>query len=146
MSDEELAIPDPEVAAVVRRAAARLAGEVDPGLPQMAELVLEEGLSPEPMRSFDPTVALGVAGFLLGAAQLGWQVYRDIRKDRKEAAEKAAKAAAGDGHALRSVIIRRIRLKLDAPPGVAESQRDRLLEVAVEEILAEAEEDGGGEA
>jgi|GEM_PF-2324096 len=146
MMDEPIGEQSAEVTAVVRRAAARLAGEVDPGLPQMAELVLEEGLSPEPMRSFDPTVALGVAGFLLGAAQLGWQVYRDIRKDRKEAAEKAAKAAAGDGHALRSVIIRRIRLKLDAPPGVAESQRDRLLEVAVEEILAEAEEDGGGEA
>lgn len=144
MNDEELAMRDPEVAAVVRRAAARLAGEVDPGLPQMAELVLEEGLSPEPTRSFDAGLSVAVAGFLLAAAQFGWQVYRDIRKDRREAAEEAAKAAKGDGHGLRSVMIRRMRMSLDAPPGVAESQRDRLVEVAVEEILAEAGEDAGG--
>jgi len=144
MMDEPIGEQSAEVTAVVRRAAARLAGEVDPGLPQMAELVLEEGPSPEPTRSFDPTATVAVAGLLLAAAQLGWQVYRDVRKDRKEAAEKAAKNAAGDGHALRSVMIRRMRLKLEPPPGLAESQRDRVVEVAVEEILAEVGEDGGG--
>jgi hypothetical protein len=137
MTDRSMGTTDPRLAAATRRAAGRLAEELNPSLPAMTERMLAEGTDAEPRRSFDPMTGLAVAGFLLAVAQLGWKVYRDVKEDREKAAEQAEDP---DRHRIRSVMARRIRLELEAPAGMSEAHRDRVVDVVVEEILVEWQE------
>ena len=120
---------------VARRAAARLAGEVDPGLPALTERAIAAGGAAEGMRSYDPALALGLAGFLLSVAQFGWTIYRDLKADREKAAEKADRDRVQGRAGLGALLARRIRLGMEAPAGVTPERRDRIVEVVVEEIL-----------
>jgi hypothetical protein len=120
---------------VARRAAARLAGEVDPGLPALTERVIAGAGAAEGMRSYDPALAIALGGFLLSVAQLGWTIYRDLKADREKAAEKADRARLSDRAGLGALLVRRIRLGMEAPAGVTPERRDRIVEVVVEEIL-----------
>jgi hypothetical protein len=120
---------------VARRAAARLAGEVDPGLPALTERAIAGGGAAEGMRSYDPTLAIALGGFLLSVAQLGWTIYRDLKADREKATEKADRDRIPDRAGLGALLVRRIRLGMEAPAGVTPERRDRIVEVVVEEIL-----------
>lgn len=121
--------------AVARRAAARLAEDVDPSLPALTERAIVEGEPREGMRSFDPTLAIALGGFLLSVAQFGWTVYRDLKEDREEAAKEAAGSGDRDRAGLGALLARRIRVGMETPPGVTPERRDRIVEVVVEEIL-----------
>lgn len=125
---------------MARRAAGRLSGELDPALPALTERVLAEGVEPEPRRSFEPVTGLAVASFLLAVAQFAWKVYRDVQEEREKAGEQTGKP---DRERIRSVTARRARLELEPPEGMSEAQRDRMVDVVMEEILADGEEPGG---
>ncbi len=117
--------------ALARRAATRLAGELDPRLPALTERAIAGEDGEIRTRAYDPTLALGLAGFLLSVAQFAWTIYRDLKKDRKDEEEKAAERGK-----LGPLLARKIRLGVDLPSGVTPEQRDRVIEVVVEEILA----------
>jgi hypothetical protein len=116
---------DTYVPDVARRAASRLAAELGPNLPALTERVLIEGGEPSRTRSYDPGTAIAIASLLVSAAQFGWQIYRDLKSDR-EADEKRKV----------QVLARRLRLSLTGPSDLSSQQRDRLLEVVAEEIVA----------
>jgi hypothetical protein len=124
-------MPDP-IAPIARRAAARLADRLDPKLPALTERALaEEGDTA--VRSYDAGVSLALAGLLLSAVQFGWQIYRDLKEDRDR---KAKEQKGGLAQPLQAVIVRRLRVRLAEPRGLAPEQRDQLIEVVTEEILA----------
>lgn len=120
--------------ALARRAAARLAGELDPRLPALTERAIAGEGSETRTRSYDPTLAIGLAGFLLSVAQFAWTIYRDLKEDRKDVEEKSAEQAR-ERNKLGPLLARKIRLGIDLPPGVTPDQQDRVIEVVVEEIL-----------
>jgi len=120
---------------VARRAAARLAAEVDPALPALTERAIAGGGGAERMRSYDPALGIALAGFLLSVAQFGWTIYRDLKADREKAAEKADRDHIPDRAGLGGLLARRIRLAMETPAGVTPERRDRIVEVVVEEIL-----------
>ncbi|MFP5289021.1 MAG: hypothetical protein ACLGI9_25005 [Thermoanaerobaculia bacterium] len=116
-----------------RRAAARLAPDLGSDLPAFTERALAGQESIPPRRSYDAGVSLAVAALLVSLAQFGWQIYRDLKEDREKREE-------ADRRQTLQVLIRRMRLSLDAPPqGLSAQQRDRLLEVVAEEILISGE-------
>lgn len=126
---------DDPTAPIARRAAARLAGSLDPNLPALTERVLVEQAPSERTR-FDAGVSIALAGLLLSAVQLGWQVYRDLKEDREKREKEEQEK--GDRR-IREVLVRRMRLELGEPRGLTIEQRDRLLEVVAEEILVTEE-------
>jgi len=72
---------------IARRAAQRLAGDIDPTLPDQVEQELaKDPLEQSHERPLDP-ISLG--GLIVSLVSLGWTIYRDLKKDR-EAAQKAA--------------------------------------------------------
>jgi hypothetical protein len=133
-------MPDP-IAPIARRAAARLADRLDPKLPALTERALAGG--EDTMRSYDAGVTLALAAFLLSAVQFGWKVYRDIKEDREKKDQRDSKDRK-DGEEgprqLQTVLVRRLRIGLtEAPRGLPAEQRDHILEVVAEEILAVGE-------
>lgn len=128
---------------LARRAAARLAGEVEPNLPALTERAIAEGGVVGGMRSFEPVSGLALAAFLLSVAQFGWTIYRDLKEDREKSTEKAAEARAKGVGGLGPLLVRRIRLGINLPVGVSSAHRDRIVAVVVEEILNEEERSGG---
>ncbi len=119
---------------LARRIAERLADD-DPDLPALTERVLVEGPKPAATaRSFDPGTTIALAALLVSAAQFAWGVHRDLKQDRRQAAKDE------DAEVRRELLLRRLRLKMDASPGVSPAQRDRVFDVVVEEVLA-----GGGD-
>jgi hypothetical protein len=115
---------------LARRIAQRLAEETDPNLPALTQRVLAEGpeTSTKP-QSYDAGTAIALAALLLTVAQFAWSVYRDLKKDQQEAEEKPAVASP------RELLYRRLRLEFHDRPGVSPTQRDRLFEVVVDEVL-----------
>jgi hypothetical protein len=79
---------------IARRAAQRLAGEIDPTLPDLVEHELaKDPLEQSHKRPLDP-ISLG--GLIVSLAALGWTIYRDLKNDRKAAQKSvAAKRVAG---------------------------------------------------
>lgn len=129
-------MPD-SIAPVARHAAARLADRLDSKLPALTERALAGG--EDTMRSYDAGVSLALAAFLLSAVQFGWKVYRDIKEDR-EKKEKDHKDRKEGPKQLQTVLVRRLRVGLtEVPRGLPVTQRDHLLEVVAEEILAVGE-------
>jgi hypothetical protein len=116
---------------VARSAASRLAADFGSDLPAFTEraLLVQEGGTRR--RSFDAGVSLAMASLLLTAVQFGWQIYRDLREDREK-----RKKEEGDERQTLQVLVRRMRLSLGEPSDLTPQQRDRLLEVVAEEILA----------
>lgn len=112
-----------------RRAAARLASDLGSDLPAFTERALAGEERNVRRRSFDAGSSLAIAGLLVSVAQFGWQIYRDLKEDREKKDE-------ADRRQILQVLVRRMRLSLDEPPGLTVRQRDRLLEVVAEEILA----------
>jgi hypothetical protein len=116
---------------VARRAASRLAPDFGPDLPAFTERALAREGTISRRRSLDASTGIAFASLLVSVAQIGWQVYRDLKAER----EKKAAAEREDRQTLQ-VLVRRMRLSLAEPVDLTPEQRDRLLEVVAEEILA----------
>lgn len=115
-------IDDPDAARIARRAAVRLAGEVDPDLPEQVEHALaKDPLGQAPERALDP-VSLG--SLLVSLVALGWTIHRDLKQDRDAA--RAEQLAAR----LREEAVARL------PAWLAEGQRALVVAVIAEEIAA----------
>jgi len=81
-----------EIAGIVRRAADRLANDIDTGLRQDVERELaKDPLDQRPERVIEP---VSFAALIVSLASFGWTVYRDLKKDRDAArADRAATEA-----------------------------------------------------
>jgi hypothetical protein len=80
---------DTEIAGIARRAADRLANDIDKGLKQAVDRELaRDPLDQRPERVFEP---VSFAALIVSLASFGWTVYRDLKKDREAA--KADRAA-----------------------------------------------------
>jgi hypothetical protein len=114
---------------VARAAASRLAADLGSDLPALTERALAQEGAANRRRSFEIATTLAVAGFLLSAVQLGWQVYRDLKAEREKKEQDTKRQTL-------QLLVRRMRLALDPAPDLTPQQQDRLLEVVAEEILA----------
>ena len=150
-------VPIPDGAATAARAAAqRLAADYGPALPQHVEAALHAPAEP-PTRYVDP-VAIG--GLIVAVATLAWTVYHDLRTPTPPRAPTPSTPAAGradtpaagpagtsaSGSAgmpahspVPEVVARTIRVRLADQGGGGDSdQRDRVIEVVVEETIRAA--------
>lgn len=116
MSSEDCADP---VFAAARAAARRLA----PALGERIEVEVEAALhaQEQPQQYCDP-ISLG--GLLVSVATLAWTVYADLRS-------KAPQPSA-------EIVARTVRVQLRDEGAIAPEQRDRVIEVVVDEVLRTA--------
>jgi hypothetical protein len=77
---------DPETR-IARRAAQRLASDIDPTLLEQ----VEQELAKDPLEQKDEKLVdpISLAALIVSLVSLGWTVHHDVKKDRREA-EKAA--------------------------------------------------------
>ncbi len=116
---------------IARRAAVRLA-DLNPSLPDLTDRAAarteerdaEREGEPRRMRGMDPGTGIAVAGLLVSLAQVGWQIYRDLKADR------------ADRQRTVETLVSRLRPDLTGPSVLTPEQRDRLLRVLAEEIVA----------
>ncbi|MES1210921.1 MAG: hypothetical protein ABUL63_01175 [Acidobacteriota bacterium] len=112
---------------IALRAAARLA-DLNPSLPGLTERAVlrdeEPEGAPRRMRGMDPGTGIAVASLLVSMAQIGWQIYRDLKADRAERQRTV------------ETLVSRLRPSLTGPAELTLEQRDRLLRVLAEEIAA----------
>lgn len=115
---------DITVRRAARAAARRLAVELDPSLKAGVETALQiHGKNGRPERYGVDPIALG--SLIVSAAALAWTIYTDLRDQTPKPTRKA--------------ISRRVRLELAIDDPVTSAQRDRIIEVVVEEIVEDAE-------
>ena len=110
--------------AATRRAAERLA-DLDPSLPIDVERQLA-GARFRSLETFDLGAGVALAGVLLPAMQLAWQVWRDLKGDRDKDGERRR----------RETLLRRLRLEIRQLDDLTPAQRDRVLDVVADEVLA----------
>lgn len=105
---------------IARRAAQRLSGDLGQNLPATVEAELQAGgKGPE---RYEPGTLIALATLLLNVAKFAWDIYRDRKKDAKEAPSAETMA-------------RTLRLELKSYEGVSIEQRDKIINVVVEEVL-----------
>jgi hypothetical protein len=111
----------PEQAATAARAAAlRLAPEYGPSLPTDVEAAIYRTDGPL-TRYLDP---VSIGALIVAVASFAWTVYRDLRKSTPEPS--------------RDTVARTVRVQIrDAGP--ASPQRDRVIDVVVDETIRAAE-------
>jgi hypothetical protein len=102
---------------IARRAAARLSSEFDPNLPALVEAQLQGGGAPQ---RFSPT-GIAVAALVVQIVKFAWDVWRDLQKDGKPPPP--------------DLLASRIRLEVPVDSGVGESERDRIIEIVVDEVM-----------
>jgi len=120
---------DRESSMVARRAAARLGESGEPRLPPLVEAVLAGGDVTGPQQRFlEPGTAIALASLVVSVAGLAWQIYWDLRQ-----AGQAAPPA-------REVLARQVRVRVEVPPGLTPADRDRVVEVVVDETIAAADD------
>lgn len=108
-------------AEIARKAAVKLVETGGSQLPQFTERVLSKGEGQEYADQYDLATALGIASLLVSIASLTWSMYSELRK----------KSLKPD----QSALVRRIQVQVGEPKGVSILQRDRIIEVVVEETL-----------
>lgn len=105
---------------IARRAAQRLATDIDrPLLIAEVERHLDNQTAPE-AATYEP-VTVSVAAFIVSIASLAWTIYNDI-KNR-------------GGQVDQEVVSRRIRVMIKPSDNFSESERDRIVDVVVEETV-----------
>jgi hypothetical protein len=112
--------PDIAVRRTARAAARRLAADIDPDIKTAVETALRDPATDE-RYGVDP-VALG--SLVISAASLAWTIYRDLRDKIPKPAKKT--------------IEQRVRLELPVTDQVPAAQRDRIIEVVVEQVVEDA--------
>jgi hypothetical protein len=134
---------------LARKMAARLERKVDPKLPALVERVLAEGDEDEGdsghKRSFDPTIAVAIATFVVAIAKAAWEVVKDVREGR-EKKKQTQQGAAQEARIetleqevafLKGLVLSRVRIAVEAPPEVPTGDRDDIYEAAAEEVVVE---------
>ncbi|MCX5801140.1 MAG: hypothetical protein NTX17_07120 [Candidatus Eisenbacteria bacterium] len=107
---------------IARNAAARLAATLGSELPQMTEKALDmPDARGVPDQYLDSATAINLASLVVSIASLVWSMCQDRP-------QKTSKSN-------RDVIQRRITLKVGRPDGVSVSQRDRIIEVVIDEAM-----------
>jgi hypothetical protein len=107
-----------------RAAAQRLATHYGPGLPTDVEAALHaRGTTQRPQRYVDP---VSVAGLIVSVAALAWTVYQDLRAKTPEPSP--------------AVVARTIRVQLKDTGELDPAQRDRIIEIVVEETVQNAKQ------
>lgn len=107
-----------------RAVAQRLAARYGPGLPADVEAALHtRGSTPRPEQYLDP---LSLAGLIVSVATLAWTVYNDLRKKTPEPST--------------AVVARTIRVQLNDTSGLDPAQRDRIIDIVVEETVQTAKQ------
>ncbi|MGH3916279.1 MAG: hypothetical protein ACRDTC_23155 [Pseudonocardiaceae bacterium] len=102
-----------------RAAAQRLATQYGPELPVDVEAALHtRGTTQLPERYVDP---ISIAGLIVSVATLVWTVYNDLRTKMPEPSP--------------AVIARTIRIQLSDTGGLDPAQRDRIIDIVVEETV-----------
>jgi hypothetical protein len=114
---------DASLAAVARRAAARLADDFGPDLPATVEVSLS-GAPRKRGFNLDPNLAISIAGVLLSALQFGLQEYRQIVQGRR------------DRESARGELVASLRRDLGLPAHLTPEQRDRIAAILADEIVA----------
>ncbi|MBQ1048089.1 hypothetical protein KBX50_06385 [Micromonospora sp. C51] len=110
-----------EVPAAVERAALAAVDRIG-GDERLRADVLAELYAPD--RNSDRYVdVVAVASLIVAVATLGWTIYQDRRANRSSAE--------------REVVARQIRVALSEKGGVPAQQRDLVIEVVVDQIIAE---------
>src|SRR4051812_16644392 len=111
-----------------RAAAKRLAADYGPRLvPDVEAALYTAGTAQRPEQYLDP---ISLAALLVAAAQFGWQLYQDHKKETATPS--------------REVVERRIRVELPQRSDVSADDRNRIIAVITEEIVTEAEEVSSG--
>jgi hypothetical protein len=104
---------------IARRAAQRLGEELHVNMPAAVEAQLHTGKPPE---RYEPvTLAIALASLVVSASKAVWDVYHDVKKDRKEAPA-------------REVAARRLRLELTLDENLSIAQRDKVIAAVLDEI------------
>ena len=86
----------------------------------MVEAQLQGSKPPE---RFEPlALAIAFAALVVSASQLAWNMYRDVKKERKAAPD-------------RDLVARQLRLEIKLDGKVTEEQRDKVIAVVVDEIV-----------
>ncbi|MGH4024170.1 MAG: hypothetical protein ACRDRV_06245 [Pseudonocardiaceae bacterium] len=102
-----------------RAAAQRLATHYGSGLPAEVEAALHAGgTTQRPQRYVDP---ISVAGLIVSVAALAWTVYQDLRAKTPEPSP--------------AVVARTVRVQLNNTGELDPAQRDRVIEIVVEETV-----------
>ena len=105
---------------LARRAALRLGNELDRDLPTAVEAHIQAG-DAVPKR-FDAGTTIALAALIISAAQLAWDIHRDLKKDSKPAPAP-------------EIIARRMRLELNVAEEIDVGRRDRVITVVVDELM-----------
>ncbi|MGH3598772.1 MAG: hypothetical protein ACRDQH_00605 [Pseudonocardiaceae bacterium] len=119
-----MTVIDDPVGRAARAAARRLASDHGPRLTVDVEAALrEQSSNGRPEQYIDP---IGLAALIVAAAQLAWSVYIDLRKKTLKPAPE--------------VITQQIRIELDQPRTIEPAERDRVIEIVVDEIVQPPDE------
>ena len=115
------------VAKMARTAAERLTTELSqPRLPAEVEAELRsEACGPIPRQYLDP---ISLAGLVVSVASLAWTIYSDLKLKAETPKPE--------------VVARTIRVRLqdgDPPTAASSAERDRIIEVVVEETVNQAD-------
>lgn len=114
---------------LARKVARQLADELDPSLPIFVERALNEGDGTQDRSRADTGSSSALAFFVLRAVARAQTAHRDLRNDLD-----ATRPAISPRHAL----VHQLKQVIGRPQALSAAERDRVLEVAVDEVLREA--------
>ena len=118
-----------KAATIARRAAVRLAEPIDTALPdEFKKELSKDPFSRTPDRVLDP---ISVASLIVSLVSFGWTVYRDLKKDRAEAAADRGALTARVAAQLHTYAIEPGR----RPPGMNSRQEALIIEVIADEMV-----------
>jgi hypothetical protein len=83
--------------------------------------VLASGSSQQPPPIYEPGTAIALGSLLVSAASLAWTIYKDLRKETAQPSK--------------TVLARKVRLRLSEGQRLDASQAERIIEVVVEEVV-----------
>jgi len=112
---------DDEAREIARRASGRLAPQFGPALPAFVERELQHP-GADLQRYTGVELSIAIAGLVVSVAQFAWQIYRDLKKDRTEVSSEA--------------LARQLRVQVEVPAEVTPAERDQVIRIVVEEVLA----------
>jgi hypothetical protein len=106
---------------IARGAAAKLTTFMDPALPQLVEGLLADPDAKQDVAKYDLSLAIGLASLIVSIASFSWTLYSDLKKGGKKPDK--------------SLLARKTRVKFQNIEGISANDRDRIIEVVIEETL-----------
>jgi len=106
---------------VARAAAAVLQSEMPAGFTGAVESALASGGRQQAPPTYEPGTAIALGSLLVSAASLAWTIYKDLRKETAQPSK--------------SVLARKVRLRLSDEQMIDANRAERIIEVVVEEVV-----------